>query len=98
MTDPYLADHATGVELQIEELVHQRETARHDGWDDEADALETEIADLQLELAETAEQAADEHYQPASIHGVDTADHLSLARGIGPGLIPSPLCDDLAKP
>ena len=77
MTDPRLADHATGVELQIEELVHQRETARREGWGDEADALEPEIAELQLELAETAEQVADEHYQRIDVHDVDTADHLT---------------------
>jgi hypothetical protein len=77
MTDPRLADHATGVELQIEELVVQRETARREGWDDQADSLEPEIAQLQLELADTAEKAADEHYQPVSVHGADTADHLT---------------------
>jgi hypothetical protein len=77
MTDPRLADHATGVELQIEELVLQQETARREGWDVQADALQPEIAQLQLELAVTAERAADEHYQPPSVHGADTADHLT---------------------
>jgi hypothetical protein len=77
MTDPRLADHATGVELQLEELVVQRETALREGWSDEADALEPEIAQLQLELADTAEQVADEHYQQLRVHDVDTADHLA---------------------
>lgn len=77
MTDPRLADHATGVELQIEELVVQQDTARREGWDDQADALQPEIALLQLELADTAEQVADENYQPMSIHGADTADDLT---------------------
>jgi hypothetical protein len=81
MTDPRLADHATGVELQIEELVVQRDTARREGWADQADALEPEIAQLQLELAATAEQAADEHYQPMRVHGADTADHLTDPAG-----------------
>jgi hypothetical protein len=75
MTDPRLGDHATGVELQIEELVLRRETARREGWPEEADALEPEIAQLQVELAETAERVADEHYRQVRVHDVETAEH-----------------------
>jgi hypothetical protein len=77
MTDPRLADHATGLELQIEELVVRRDTARREGWDHQADELEAEIAELHLELADVAEQVADEHYRTVTIHGADTAEHLT---------------------
>ena len=77
MTDPRLADHATGLELQIEELVVRRDTVLREGWHDQARALERQIADLQLELADAAEQVADEHYRTVVIHGADTADHLT---------------------
>jgi hypothetical protein len=77
MTDPRLADHATGLELQIEELVVRRDETLREGWADQAHELQMQVSALQLELAETAEQAADESYQAVTIHGADTADHLT---------------------
>lgn len=51
------ADHAMGIELQIVELVEQQARARVQHRDDDADALEPEIARLRAELAATAELA-----------------------------------------
>lgn len=52
------ADHALGLELQIEELVEQRERARVQGRAEDASALDQEITALHLELAETSERCA----------------------------------------
>ena len=67
-----MGDHATGLELQIEELVVRRDTAHAHGWHDEARLLEAEIAGLYLELADVAEEAT-VAYQPAVVHDVATA-------------------------
>ncbi len=52
------ADHAMGLELQLEELIEQRERARVQGRMEDARDLGFEIGALQAELASTAEQAA----------------------------------------
>ncbi|MHB8505875.1 MAG: hypothetical protein ACYDEN_09180 [Acidimicrobiales bacterium] len=52
------ADHAMGLELQLEELTEQRKRAEVQGRRDELPRLDGEIAALQLELARTAELAA----------------------------------------
>jgi hypothetical protein len=57
MIDPRAADHAVGLELQIEELVEQRERARVQDRLDDAAAIDREIAALQAELAEHVERA-----------------------------------------
>jgi hypothetical protein len=56
--DPQLEDHLVGVELQIVELVEQREraTVQHDA--DEAARIQAEIDALQSELAATADRIA----------------------------------------
>ena len=56
MTDPRLVDHATGVELEIVELVEQRERAIAQGRAADAARLQSEIDALYRELAETAER------------------------------------------
>lgn len=56
MTDPRLEDHATGLELQIIELVEQQERARVQHRDGDADRLQREIDSLRGELAATAEE------------------------------------------
>ncbi len=53
------ADHAVGLELQIEELVEQRQRATVQGRGGDADRLGGQIAALQDELADTAERAAE---------------------------------------
>jgi hypothetical protein len=51
------ADHAMGLELQLEELVEQRRRALTQGRTDDASAISLEITELQNELATTAEEA-----------------------------------------
>ena len=58
MTDPRLEDHATGLELQLIELVEQQERAAVQHRDGDADRLQREIDALRAELAATAEQLA----------------------------------------
>ena len=60
MTDPRLEDHVTGLELQIVELVEQRERARVQGDSAALARIEAELAELQNEMATTAEQIADD--------------------------------------
>jgi hypothetical protein len=58
MTNPRLEDHAVGLELQLVELVEQRERARVQGDEAGVRRRQDEIDGLQLELAETAERIA----------------------------------------
>lgn len=60
MHDPKLEDHVVGLELQIVELVEQREraTVQHD--EAEAARIQREIDALQAELAQTAERIAED--------------------------------------
>lgn len=51
-------DHAVGLELQIVELVERQERARVQGHPEEAVELQREVDELQVELAQTAEQIA----------------------------------------
>ncbi|HUF32481.1 MAG TPA: hypothetical protein VMN58_04640 [Acidimicrobiales bacterium] len=67
MTDPRLEDHAVGVELQLTDLVEKRERALVQGRRERAAMLTEEIESLQLELARTAEQIADEHFDRPEI-------------------------------
>jgi hypothetical protein len=76
MHDPRLGDHATGLELQIEELVVRRERARREGWKDQVDDLEREITGLYLELAETTVEAANPTFRPVVIRGAEKAGDL----------------------
>lgn len=67
MSDPRLEDHLVGVELQLTELVEERERARVQGRDDRAEELSTEIEVLQDDLAVTAERITDEQFDPPVI-------------------------------
>ena len=60
MHDPKLEDHVVGLELQIVELVEQREraTVQHD--DAEAARIQGEIDALQAEMVTTAEAIAED--------------------------------------
>lgn len=60
MHDPQLEDHVVGIELQIVELVEQRERARVQHDDAEAARIQAEIDALQAEMATTAEQIAED--------------------------------------
>jgi hypothetical protein len=54
MVDPRLADHAQGLELQLVDLVARRDQALHDGWRGEAETIDSDIEEVQAELAATA--------------------------------------------
>lgn len=56
MTDPRMEDHAVGLELQLVELVEQKQRAEIQGRDVDAARLDTQIEPLQFELAATAER------------------------------------------
>ena len=58
MIDPRLADHEMGLELQIVELVEQRERARVQGRSADVSTIQRDIDSLQLELADIAERIA----------------------------------------
>jgi len=70
MDDPRLADHAVGLELELAELVEQRERARVQHQTADVDRLQRDIDALQLELAATAEALATRP-KPVEVH----ADH-----------------------
>jgi hypothetical protein len=72
------ADHAMGLELQIEELIEQRERARVQGRVEDARHLAVEIGALQAELASTAEQAAVLGNQDEPEPELHDADKLSI--------------------
>jgi hypothetical protein len=77
MTDFRPADHAMGLELQLEELREQQQRARVQGRQSDAQRLQTEIDVLQSELAATAEMLseADAVVEPPHLHA---AGKLSL--------------------
>ena len=58
MTREQLCDHEVGLELQLIEAVEQHERAVRQGRDADARVLDREIAELQAELAATAERLA----------------------------------------
>ena len=60
MADPRVEDHVVGIELQIVELVEQREraTVQHD--EAEAARIQREIDALQAEMVQTAEAIAED--------------------------------------
>lgn len=81
MDSPRDADHALGLELQIEELVEQKTRAEVQGRDEDAEAIEPEISELQEELAETAERSAGDELPDTPIIHADHADHAEHTDG-----------------
>ncbi len=73
------ADHAMGLELQLEELQEQRQRARVQGRWDDARRLEIEIEQLQAELAATAEILAVRGSDPDPGPRIHNAEELKLA-------------------
>ena len=72
MADTMLEDHLVGVELQVVELVEQRERAEVQGRADEARRLQSEIDALYTEMAETAARLV-EVQEPARISAAPLA-------------------------
>jgi hypothetical protein len=68
MADTLLEDHLVGVELQVVELVEQRERAEVQGRSDEVARLQAEIDALYTEMADTAAQVVEAH-EPVRIAG-----------------------------
>ena len=68
MADTLLEDHLVGVELQVVELVEQRERAEVQGRSDEVARLQAEIDALYNDMAVTAAQVVEAH-EPARIAG-----------------------------
>lgn len=66
MTNPRLEDHLVGLELQLVELVENKQRAEVQGRVADAQALDREIADLQTELARTAEQISEDSEDEAA--------------------------------
>ena len=55
MTHPQLEDHLVGLELQLVELVESQQRAEVQGRTEDVERLDREIAELQEELARTAD-------------------------------------------
>jgi hypothetical protein len=55
MTHPQIEDHLVGLELQLVELVESQQRAEVQGRIEDVQRLDREIAELQEELARTAE-------------------------------------------
>ena len=68
MADILLEDHLVGIELQVVELVEQRERAEVQGRTEDAARIQREIDALYAEMARTTEQITTEHHEPAHIH------------------------------
>jgi hypothetical protein len=72
------ADHAMGLELQLEEAIEQQERARVQGREEDAQRLGLEVNELQSELAATAERAVLEDPQPEASPEMHNAEELSV--------------------
>jgi len=60
MSNPRLEDHLVGLELQLVELVENKQRAEVQGRAADAEQLDHEIDEIQAELAQTAEQLTEE--------------------------------------
>ncbi len=80
MTDPRLEDHVVGLELQLVELVEQRERALVQGEGAEASAISDEITEIQTELTEAAEAVATDDPVPQPVvHAVPAEEAAAAA-------------------
>ncbi|MDQ3575009.1 MAG: hypothetical protein M3378_09005 [Actinomycetota bacterium] len=74
MENPALENHAVGVELQIVELVEQRERAAVQERHDDVARIDLEIDALQQEMTRTAEVLASTDAEPPDIRAVEEID------------------------
>jgi len=86
MTDPRLENHAVGVELQIVELVEQRERAAVQDRHEDVARIQREIDALQQEMALTAEVIAGEAEVGAELEAElpDLPDESETGEGLSP--------------
>jgi hypothetical protein len=68
-----------GLELQIEELIEERTRAQVQGRGADVATLDREIAQLQAELATTAEKIAEEGPEPPVAPQMHNAEELSAS-------------------
>ena len=73
MIDARLEDHVVGLELQLVELVEQRERASVQRRPSDVTRIELEIDSVQEEMARTAEAIARPDADPPEFHDVDVA-------------------------
>lgn len=73
MNDPRLEDHVVGLELQLVELVEQRERAAVQHRPDDAARIQRDIEALQAEMAGAAEVLARPDASVPEFHDVDEA-------------------------
>ncbi|HVM05128.1 MAG TPA: hypothetical protein VM242_08150 [Acidimicrobiales bacterium] len=73
MTDPRLEDHLVGLELQLVELVEQRERAEVQRRPRDAARIQADIDALQEEMARTAETVAKPDAYAPEFHYVEEA-------------------------
>ena len=79
MINSRLEDHVVGLELQLVELVEQRERATVQRRPQDAARIQRDIEALQEEMARTAEAIARADAETPSIHAVDDAGRLAGA-------------------
>ncbi|MGH9177561.1 MAG: hypothetical protein ACRD0N_03270 [Acidimicrobiales bacterium] len=79
MINPRLEDHVVGLELQLVELVEQRERATVQHRRQDAARIQHDVDALQEEMARTAEAIARADAETPSIHDVDAAGTLAGA-------------------
>ncbi|MGQ0519664.1 MAG: hypothetical protein ACT4PX_00750 [Actinomycetota bacterium] len=73
MIDPRLEDHVVGLELQLVELVEQRERATVQHRAHDAASIQREIDAVQAEMARAAETLARPDAHVPEFHDVDEA-------------------------
>ena len=73
MIDPTLEDHVVGLELQLVELVEQRERATVQEQPADAARIQREIDTVQEEMARTAEAIVRPDADLPQFHAVDQA-------------------------
>ena len=79
MIDPRLEDHVVGLELQLVELVEQRERATVQERLDDAAHIERDIDTIQEEMARSAEKLARPDADVPEFHDVEEAEEAATA-------------------
>jgi hypothetical protein len=79
MINPRLEDHVVGLELQLVELVEQRERARVQRRPKDAARIQRDIDALQEEMARTAEVITRADAEAPAFHDVDDASTVAGA-------------------
>ncbi len=89
MTNPRLEDHVVGLELQLVELVEQRERANVQNRPGDAARIQQEIDSLQEEIARTADVIARPDADLPEFHDLAEAGEVADSRTTPKRLTPS---------